>query len=390
MSLKNSGLIVGIGETAVGKHPGRSALDLQAEAVQKALADAGIEKNKIDAIYALGSYIEPTQLHGLGVAEYLGIQPRFQENVDVGGTVAFMSMILSAFAAIEEGRINIAVCVFGDNASTHRPPGTHGFLTQMKQGTEEYENPYGSSLVVSYALLARRYLDLYGLEPEEVFGPVAITLRGHAQLNENAAYRKPITMDDYKSSPWIAEPFRRLDCSPVVDGAGAFVIVSRKVAQQMSLPFAPVSVLGVGTQVTHKIVSQTPDIPELGMADAGKRAFEEAGLTQKDVDLVMIHDGFTASVPITLEALGFCGLGECGRLVADGGISHTGDLPVNTHGGLLSQGHVGGVMHVLEAVRQLRGHAGERQVRDAEVAAVAGNGNIFSICGMMLLAKGSN
>jgi acetyl-CoA acetyltransferase len=126
------------------------------------------------------------------------------------------------------------------------------------------------------------------------------------------------------------------------------------------------------------------------MADAGKRAFEEAGLTQKDVDLVTIHDGFTASVPITLEALGFCGLGECGRLVADGGISHTGDLPVNTHGGLLSQGHVGGVMHVLEAVRQLRGHAGERQVRDAEVAAVAGNGNIFSICGMMLLAKGSN
>lgn len=386
--MREGAAIVGIGETSVGKLPGRTALDLQGEAVQKALADAGIDNSKVDGVYVLGSYIQPVQLHGLSVVEYLGLAPRFVENVDVGGTVAFIAMVLNAMAAIDEGRIEVAVCVYGDNAATHRAPGTHGYVTQMVSGAEEFEETFGSSIVVSYALLARRYLDLYRLEPEAEFAPIALTLRGHAGLNDNAAYRKPITLDDYRASPWIAEPFRRLDCSPVVDGAGAFVIASRRVASRLGLGFPPVSFLGAGSQVTHKIVSQTPDIPELGMAEAGRRAFAEAGLSPSDVDLLTIHDGFTASVSITVEALGFCGPGECGRLAADGGLAHDGALPVNTHGGLLSQGHVGGMLHVLEAVRQLRGQAGARQVKDAEVAAVSGNGNIFSICGMMLLGKG--
>jgi acetyl-CoA acetyltransferase len=386
--MREGAAIVGIGETAVGKLPGRTALGLQGEAVQKALADAGIDKGMVDGVYALGSYIQPTQLHGLSVVEYLGLTPRFEENVDVGGTVAFIAMVLNAMAAIDEGRMEVAVCVYGDNAATHRPPGTHGYVTQMMSGAEEHEETYGSSIVVSYALLARRYLDLYGLEPEAAFAPIALTMRGHAGLNDNAAYRKPITLEDYRASPWIAEPFRRLDCSPVVDGAGAFVIASRRVARGLDLGVPPVSFLGAGSQVTHKIVSQTPDIPELGMAAAGRHAFAEAGLAPADVDLLTIHDGFTASVSITVEALGFCGPGECGGLAADGGLAHDGQLPVNTHGGLLSQGHVGGMLHVLEAVRQLRGQAGARQVQDAEVAAISGNGNIFSICGMMLLGKG--
>ena len=379
-------VIVGIGETRVGKHPGRSALDLQCEAVRRALADARIDKARVDGVYALGSYIQPTQLHGLSVVEYLGLAPRLAEIVDVGGTVAFIIMIQNAMAAIDAGRLEIAVCVYGDNAATHRPPGTHGYVAQMTTGAEEFEEIFGSSIVVSYALLARRYLDLYGLEPEEAFAPIALTARRHAILNENAAYRKPIAIEDYRASPWIAEPFRRLDCSPVVDGAGAFVIVSRRVAR--ALDAAPVSYLGAGSQATHKIVSLTPDIPELGMAEAGRRAFAEAGLTPQDVDLLTVHDGFTASISITVEALGFCGAGECGRLAAEGGLGFDGALPVNPHGGLLSQGHVGGMLHVLEAVRQLRGDSGPRQVKDAEIAAVSGNGNIFSICGAMLLGKG--
>jgi acetyl-CoA acetyltransferase len=386
--MREGAAIVGIGETAVGKLPGRNALSLQGEAVQKALADAGIDKSMVDGVYALGSYIQPVQLHGLSVVEYLGLTPRLEENVDVGGTPAFIAMVLNAMAAIDEGRIEVAVCVYGDNSATHRPPGTHGYVTQMVSGAEEFEETFGSSIVVSYALLARRYLDLYGLEPETEFAPIALTMRGHAMLNDNAAYRKPITLEDYRASPWIAEPFRRLDCSPVVDGAGAFVIASRRVARGLKTDTPPVSFLGAGSQVTHKIVSQTPDIPELGMAEAGRRAFAEAGLKPADVDLLTIHDGFTASVSITVEALGFCGPGECGRLAADGGLAHDGQLPVNTHGGLLSQGHVGGMLHVLEAVRQLRGQAGVRQVADARIAAISGNGNIFSICGMMLLGKG--
>ena len=384
--MREGAVIVGIGETRVGKHPGRSALDLQCEAVRKALADARIDKARVDGVYALGSYIQPTQLHGLGVVEHLGLRPRLAEIVDVGGTVAFIAMIQNAMAAIDAGRLEIAVCVYGDNAATHRPPGTHGYVAQMTTGAEEFEEIFGSSIVVSYALLARRYLDLYGLEPEEAFAPIALTARRHAMLNDNAAYRKPITIEDYRASPWIAEPFRRLDCSPVVDGAGAFVIASRRIAR--ALEATPVSYLGAGSQATHKIVSLTPDIPELGMAEAGRRAFAEAGLAPQDVDLLTVHDGFTASVSITVEALGFCGAGECGRFAAEGGLGFDGALPVNPHGGLLSQGHVGGMLHVLEAVRQLRGDSGPRQVKDAEIAAVSGNGNIFSICGAMLLGKG--
>ena len=384
--MREGAVIVGIGETRVGKHPGRSALDLQCEAVRRALADARIDKARVDGVYALGSYIQPTQLHGLGVVEHLGLTPRLAEIVDVGGTVAFIAMIQNAMAAIDAGRLEIAVCVYGDNAATHRPPGTHGYVAQMTTGAEEFEEIFGSSIVVSYALLARRYLDLHGLEPEEAFAPIALTTRRHAMLNDNAAYRQPITVEDYRASPWIAEPFRRLDCSPVVDGAGAFVIVSRRIARELHV--TPVSYLGAGSQATHKIVSLTPDIPELGMAEAGRRAFAEAGLAPQDVDLLTVHDGFTASVSITVEALGFCGPGECGRFAAEGGLGFDGALPVNPHGGLLSQGHVGGMLHVLEAVRQLRGDSGARQVKDAEIAAVSGNGNIFSICGAMLLGKG--
>ena len=384
--MREGAVIVGIGETKVGKHPGRNALDLQCEAVRKALADARIDKSRVDGVYALGSYIQPTQLHGLSVIEYLGLAPRLAEIVDVGGTVAFITMIQNAMAAIDAGRLEIAVCVYGDNAATHRAPGTHGYVAQMTTGAEEFEEIYGSSIVVSYALLARRYLDLYGLEPEEAFAPIALTARRHATLNENAAYRTPIGLEDYRASPWIAEPFRRLDCSPVVDGAGAFVIVSRRVARELDA--TPVSYLGAGSQATHKIVSLTPDIPELGMAEAGRRAFAEAGLSPADVDLLTVHDGFTASISITVEALGFCRPGECGRFASEGGLGFDGALPVNPHGGLLSQGHVGGMLHVLEAVRQLRGDAGPRQVKNAEVAAISGNGNIFSICGAMLLGKG--
>lgn len=384
--MREGAVIVGIGETRVGKHPGRSALDLQCEAVRKALADSGIDKARVDGVYALGSYIQPAQLHGLSVIEYLGLAPRLAEIVDVGGTVAFIAMIQNAMAAIDEGRLEIAVCVYGDNAATHRAPGTHGYVARMTTGAEEFEESFGSSIVVSYALLARRYLDLYGLEPEAAFAPIALTMRRHAMLNDNAAYRKPITLADYRASPWIAEPFRRLDCSPVVDGAGAFVIASRRVAR--GLAATPVSYLGAGSQATHKIVSLSPDIPDLGMAEAGRRAFAEAGLSTADVDLLTVHDGFTASISITVEALGFCGPGECGDLAAGGGLGFDGALPVNPHGGLLSQGHVGGMLHVLEAVRQLRGDAGARQVEDAEVAAISGNGNIFSICGAMLLGKG--
>lgn len=386
--MRNGAAIVGIGETRVGRHPGRTALELQAEAVRRALADAHLEKTDIDELYSLASYISPILLHGLSLTEYLGIRPRFEANFDIGGTVAFMAMALDAIAAIDEGRSEVAVCVYGDNASTRRAAGTHGFSHQGERGTEDFEDPYGGTILTSYAMLARRYLDLYGLDADETYAPVMMAARKHAARNENAVYRDPITMDDYRKSKMVADPLRRLDSSPVVDGAGAFVIASERIIKQRKIAHVPVTVRGIGMRATHKIVSQMPDIPELGLADAGVRAFAEAGITADDVDLLTVHDGFTSSILISLEALGFCGPGEAGRFVAAGEIDLGGTLPTNTHGGLLAQGHVGGMLHVLEAVRQLRGDAPTRQVKDAEVACIAGNGGVYAICGAMILAKG--
>ena len=382
------GAIVGIGETRVGRFPGRTAVEMQSEAIRLALADAGLDKSQLEAVYGLTSYVRPIQMHGMSLTEYLGVRARFASNFDIGGTVAFMWMAADAIAAMEAGRFDVAVCVYGDNASSRRTGGEHGFTSQTEFGTEDFEDPFGSTLVSSYAMVSRRYLDLYGLDADETFGPVALALRRHAQRNDNAAYRKPITMEDYLASPMVADPIRRLDSSPVVDGAGAFVIASERLLATHKPPHVPVSLLGVNTQTTHKIPSQAPDITEFGLVDAGKRAFAEAGIRHDDVDLLTVHDGFTSSIPLTLELLGFVPPGEAGRFVAGGGIDLGGKLPTNTHGGLISQGHVGGVLHVLEAVRQLRGEAGERQVRDAEVAVVAGNGGVWAMTGAMVLGKG--
>lgn len=382
------GAIIGIGEMNVGKHPGRTAVEMQAQAIRLALADAGVTRDQLDAVYGLASYIRPLQMHGMSLTEYLGIRPRFASNFDIGGTVAFMWMIADAIAAMQAGRFDVAVCVYGDNASTRRTGGEHGFTSQVEFGTEDFEDPFGSTLVSSYAMVSRRYVDLYGLDPVETFWPVALALRTHAGRNENAAYRKPITLEDYRNSPMVADPIRRLDSSPVVDGAGAFVIASERFIAANKPRHEPVSMLGVSTKTTHKIPSQMPDVPELGLADAGPRAFAEAGIRQDDVDMLTVHDGFTSSILITLELLGFVPPGQAGRFVAEGGIDLGGDLPTNTHGGLISQGHVGGMLHVLEAVRQLRGEAGERQIADCEVAVVAGNGGVWAMTGAMVLAKG--
>ena len=386
--VRNGAAIVGIGETRVGKHPGRTAIELQAEAVRRALADARLEKTDIDELYALTSYISPILLHALNLTEYMGIQPRFAANFDVGGTVAFMAMAIDAIAAIDEGRSDVAVCVYGDNASTRRAAGTHGLGNQGERGTEDFEGRFGSTILTSYAMLARRYLDLYGLAADETFAPVMIAARKHAARNENAVARDPITLDDYVQSRMIADPLRRLDSSPVVDGAGAFVIASERIIKERKIAHVPITVRGSGMRVTHRVVSQMPDIPELGQADAGRRAYAEAGITADDVDLLTVHDGFTSSVLISLEALGFCAPGEAGPFVASGAIDLGGTLPTNTHGGMLAQGHVGGILHIVEAVRQLRGDAGSRQVKDAEVAMIAGNGGVYAICGAMVLAKG--
>jgi acetyl-CoA acetyltransferase len=294
-------------------------------------------------------------------------------------------MLQQAVWAIGAGHCRNVVCVFGENPLTGRPPGSHGFLLKNALGGEEWEEPYGvQGMVIPYALTAQRYMHDYGATIEDL-GAVAVSARQHALLNDNAMMKKPITLEDHRASRVISSPLRLLDCSVVADGGGAVVLTSPEQSRRMGA--RSVRIRSMAMRGTHNSVALHPDLDKIGMSDAGKRCFESAGIDPADVDLAELHDAFTISVLLTLDALGISKPGEAGAFMRSGAGTLGGRCPVNTHGGLLSQGHVGGILHIVEAVRQLRRDAGRRQVEDARIALVSGNGGIFSICGAMLLER---
>ena len=384
--VSNNVVIVGIGETPVGSLPGMNAVQIQAMAVHEALVDCGQPLQALDGLINLDPYATPESMFSITLTEYLGIRPSFAATVDVGGTVTGMTMLQQAIWAIDAGHCRMAAVVYGANGKTSRPRNMHGNFMRNLQGAEEWEVPFGmQGLVIPYALLAQRYLDEYGASTDD-FGAVAVATRKHAMLNEKAMMRKPMSIDDHRGSRMISSPLRLLDCSLVSDGGVALILCSRDRANELGLP--AVTIRSMAARVTHNSVAQLPDIAQLGMRDAGQRALADADVSVTDIDVALIHDAYTVSVLITLEALGFCGPGEGGDYIRSGAASLGGDCPVNTHGGLLSFAHIGGMPHFTEAVRQLRGGAGSRQVKDARTALIAGNGGVFSNCGVMIMARG--
>ncbi|WP_188092385.1 thiolase family protein [Azospirillum sp. B21] len=378
-------VIAGIGETPVGRLPGWSPVEIQAMAVLAALRDAGFALSDLDGLINLDPYATPNSMFSTTLAEHLGVAPRFACTVDVGGTVTGMTMLQQAVWAIESGYCNVAACVYGENALTGRPVGAQGLHMHNLLGGEEWEEPFGlHGMVIPYALLAQRYLDLYGATDEDL-AAVALVTRRHALLNDNAQMRKPMTLEDYRASRQISSPLRLLDCSLVSDGGGALVLTRSGRAPQGG--GRGVAIRAIGMKTTHNSVALMPDIPGLGMAAAGADAYEAAGMGPEDIQVANLHDAFTISVLVSLEALGFAGPGEGGALVRSGAMDLGGRWPLNPHGGLLSQAHIGGMLHITEAVRQLRGEAGRRQVEGARRALVSGNGGIFSVCGAMILEK---
>lgn len=378
-------VIAGIGETTVGKLPGMSSLQIQAQAVHHALKDAGVSIKEVDGLINLDPYSTPNSMFSTTVADYLGIKASFCSTVDVGGTVSIMTMLQQAVWAIESGHCNIAVCVFGENMNTSRPPSSHGLVVNNLVGNEEWEEPFGvQGMVMQYSMVAQRYLHDYGADISD-FGAVAVAERNHALLTDNAVMKKPITLEDHRNSRMIASPLRLLDCSVPADGGGALVLTSPANARRLGAK--AVRLRSMAMRQTHNSIAVLPDIKDFGMADAGKRAFEDAGMGPEDMQLLNLHDAFTVSVLVTLEALGYAKPGEGGAFMKSGAGSLGGKLPVNTHGGLLSHAHVAGILHWVEAVRQLRGEAGKRQVPNAKRALVSGNGGVFSICGVTILEK---
>ena len=377
--------IVGIGESAVGKVPDRSALQLQADATAAALTDAGLTIADIDGVITTPVRVEAWNMPCGVVASYLGIRPGYLLTVDLAGASG-AAMIHHAAMAIAAGQCTAVLCVAGQNLLSNRSR-SHAVKTMAESGAAhpQFEVPYGPLVASNYALIARRHMHEYGTT-EEQMAEVAVTMRKHASLNPNAHKRDLISVSDVLKSPMITSPLKILDCALVSDGAAAAIVTSADRARDLRQK--PACLLGQGYGLRHSYIGETLNVTSSGAVDSGRKAFAMAGLKHSDIDVAELYDCFTITVIIELEDLGFCKKGEGGAFVQGGRIGLEGELPVTTHGGLLSGGHCGvggGFFHVLEAVRQIRGSAGARQIGNAETVLVHGNGGTIAIhCTLIL------
>jgi acetyl-CoA acetyltransferase len=377
---RGSVAIVGVAESDLGSvAEGMTPVDLMGQAVARALEDCGLALGDVDAAFAAATQLN---MPVLNLCEYLGIEPRYMDGTHVGGA-SFLSHVAHAQAAIESGACEVAVIAYG---STQRSAGRSNAAPQE---ISAYEAPYRPMHpVTAYAMAASRHMHEFGTTREQL-AAVAVAAREWAVLNPVAWEKKPLTIADVLASPMIATPLTVRDCCLVTDGGGALVVTSA--ARAKSLARRPAYVLGVGESTTHRHVSSMPDLTVTAARESGRRAYEMAGIGPADVDVAELYDAFTINTLLFLEDLGFCRKGEAGRFVENGRIAPGGELPVNTNGGGLSYCHPGmyGVFLLIEAVRQIRGEAGARNVADCDVALAHGNGGVLSSQATVILGSPS-
>jgi acetyl-CoA acetyltransferase len=381
MTFRDKVAIVGVDESdQIGIVPDRAPIQLHAEAARNALADAGIEKSEVDGIFTAGLGGMPS----VQIAEYLGIVPSYTDSTQVGGS-SFEMHVEHAAAAITAGLCSVALITHGETGFSGRArPGARGAWDPWSVQAQ-FEAPYGLGGPASvYALAAQRHMYQFGTTSEQL-AEVAVATRKWAQLNPKAMMREPLSIDDVLSARWIAYPFHIYDCCLQTDAGGAVVVASADRARD--LPKKPVWVLGSGEASTHTSLSGMPDLTETPARHSGKRAFEMAGIRHDEIDVVEVYDSFTYTALVTLEELGFCKKGEGGDFVSGQRTAPGGDFPMNTNGGGLSYTHPGmyGIFILIEAVRQLRGECGERQVAGATLACVNGTGGFLSSASTLIL-----
>ncbi|HIF99905.1 MAG TPA: transporter [Myxococcales bacterium] len=380
--------IVGIGETDYCRKPGSglSQLGVQLQASARAIGEAGLKASEIDGIMPF-----PNLGRAEEIAANLGCENlRYAATIHMGGAAPAASL-QSAAAAVNSGMANYVLLPAGWNGySGARVRQTVSQDVSSIPGgaiARDYYLPFGFTAPPQwYSVMARRHMHEFGTRSEQL-GAIALTMRKHAQLNPKAVmHGKPMTMDDYLASPMLADPYRFFDCCLETDGGAAVVVTSAERARD--LPTRPVRILAAacGQPYPADEITNRRDIFKTGLTIAAPEAFGKAGLTPSDADFAMIYDCFTFEVLQQLEEAGFCQRGEGGSFVEGGRIELGGELPVNTHGGLLSEAHVLGMSHIVEAVRQLRGGLGERQVKDAQVGVVTGWGD-FGDGSIALLAR---
>ncbi|WP_026639522.1 thiolase [Bordetella petrii] len=372
--LRGAAAITGVGQAGLGEAHGYTEMEILVQSAQLAVADAGLTMQDIDGI-ATASV--SSTMWAMPVIEYLGIRPTFIDNTMVGGS-SFVAHLMPAILALNSGQCNAVLVCYGSTQRTSTMNRAEVGKARRKLDPQPYENPYQPlNPLSSYALAAARHMYQYGTTREQL-AEVAVAARKWAQLNPEAFMRDALTIDDVLNSRMVSDPLTVRDCCLVTDGAGAYVLVRADRARDTR--HKPVYVLGNSTACWNRQISSMHDLTVTAAQQSGRIAFEMSGLKPADIDVLELYDAFTINTILFLEDLGFCKKGEGGSFVSGGAIAPGGRLPVNTNGGGLSCVHPGmyGIFILIEAVRQLRGNCGERQVANAQTAVVHGNGGTLS------------
>lgn len=374
--------IRGVGNTRFGRHEGRGALDLMAEAAQQALDSARLARRDIDGLLCGYATTLPHLMLSTLFCERFALDPAYAHSLQLGGATG-SAMLMAARELVRSGRCRNVLVVAGENRLSGQSRDS-AIQTLAQVGDADFEVPNGASVPAYYGLLASQYMHRIGVtEPD--LAEFAVLMRRHAAGHPDAHLRQPITLADVLAAKPIAAPLKLLDCCPISDGAMALVVSADAAHSD-----ADVVMTGAGQAHRHQHLTALADVLQCGAAQAAQQAFDEAGLGLADVGYLGIYDSFTITLVMLLEEIGFAPRGGAAARARAGDFDAAGPLPLNTHGGLLSFGHcgvAGGMAHAVEAWRQMAGHAGERQIAPPAHAFVHADGGVMSSHVSLLLSR---
>lgn len=381
MSILRKAYVKGVGNTAFGRHEGRSALDLMAEAAQQALASAQLERGDIDGVLCGYATTMPHLMLSTLFCERFALQPRYAHSLQLGGASG-AAMLMLARELVRNGRCRNVLVVAGENRLSGQSRDS-SIQTLAQVGDADFEVPNGASVPAYYGLMASQYMHRTGVTEDDL-AEFAVLMRSNAERHPDAHLRTPITLQDVLASKPIAKPLKLLDCCPISDGAMALVVSAEASTE------GAVVMTGAGQAHRHQHLTAMADVLQCGAAHAAGDAFAEAGLRLQDVAYLGIYDSFTITLAMLLEEIGFAPRAGAATRTRAGDFSPTGALPLNTHGGLLSFGHcgvAGGMAHAVEAWRQMLQHAGARQVSPPLHAFIHADGGVMSSHVSLLLSR---
>jgi len=390
MSFKGKVAIVGIGEVPTGKFPEKPCLQNALEACREAIRDAGLKKDEIDTLIPTGTFFDRrynTDMVFSKMVEELGLLGKVKNNIQVfSGGSSSSTMLQSACGLIMAGLAEVILCVQSDKVGSAP---LHEMINLFATFgiSEEWETPHGFFMAAVGSLVGNRYMYETGTTPEQL-ASVVVSARKWAALNPNAMLKRELTIDEILASQMVATPFHAKEGNVLADGGAAFIVTSAEKARELTE--TPVYPLGFGSRVFHYSISQDSDITKLGFPETAQEAYQMAGVGPNDIDIVELYDGYPVYPLISLEGLGFCNYGEAGDFVHAGNTWPGGKLPMNTNGGILAQGHTaagGGVALLIEAVRQLMGKAGARQVDNVKLVLESSHGGTFMDTHICILGR---